>query len=420
MIDTVVYHGAGYVGLTGGVHFAKKGVKVVFYDPNRGVVDGINRGEPRAGEFLSYIDDDVSRLVKEGLIQATDKFDDIVKYNTHVLAVPTEIGGIPDMSIVKNVAIKLMGTVPEDGLIIIESTISPGTTHEILMEMGSTECTLYIAVCPRRDWFADKDKNVATLPRVVGGLTQECTKKAVEVLSIISNNILTTDYRTAELCKSLENALLHVQVMFAHQFAAAYPHHDTAEALKLAGTHWRLTPLHLGFGTGGRCVPLGTKYLLSSAPNKEVFSIAKEADVYDDKQRGVIVGLAYKHTPVGGRILVLGAGYRKDFKDIGQSPGVAIAQRLKQAGVDVYLHDPLWKPPELTIVTGVQWGKIDSSYDTILLATPHTAYENLPPTIGWHPDQYVLDAMGLWLKFEYLFNSVGVDYRVVGETGWID
>lgn len=433
MIKKIVIHGGGYVGLTAAMHYAKAGWKVLIYDPSATVVQSINTGKPRAENFLSYMSEGIQVLLDTGKLRATTDFQEVCEYTTHSIAVPTERAGVPCDDYVTTALYNICPKVTKPKfLIIIESTLTPGFIDSFLSKnVYRPGRDFYLAVCPRRDWFADKDKNLHTLERIVGGVTPECTKAALEVISTVSPNIRTTDYRTAELCKAVENALLHVQVMFGHQLAAALPDRNVAEALKLAGTHWRLTPIHLGFGTGGRCVPLGTEYLIRAASEfggtYGELAIGQEAHDWDNSQRKIIATLAMKHTPKDGKILIMGAAYRPDFKDAGLSPGIAIAQDLHRRGVSVTVMDPLFSNKELEQLLGFPPNFPINYYyqfDTILLATPHSFYQRPPLTNGiadvQSKIQYILDAQGTWKSHETLFKERKITYRVVGEPGWMD
>lgn len=422
--QAIAIHGGGYVGLTAAVHYALAGLAVTVYDPDPKTVDGINNGRPRDGDFLRYLHADVTDLVRTGRLRATHDFNAVADFAAHSLAVPTEKNGQPHDAIVTEVLRVLAGRAAANHTVLVESTLAPGTIDALLptlkktlppgLEIGKN---WFLAVCPRRDWFADPEKNLSTLTRVVGGVTPACTQKAVSLLSNVSRDILTTDYRTAEICKALENALLHVPLMFAHQLASALPNHNVAEALRLAGTHWRLMNLHLGFGTGGRCVPLGTKYLLESAGDG--LTIGREALACDENLRALIAESVAKKIG-GGRALVLGIGYRPGFKDAGLSPGLAIAQRLKALGSDAAVCDPLWTDDELARLTGLPTRQPSRHEDAILLATPHAEFLTLPANQSlWRAGQRVLDAQGTWKNHAPFFKSLGIEYAHVGGPGWM-
>lgn len=416
----IVIHGLGYVGLTAAVHYARAGWTVLGYDVEEKIIAALNAGEPRAMEFLSYVNDDVRKLVKAGKLAATCDFERVAKQRVHVVCVPTERDGHPYDHIIEAALSRLLMSVPDDALIMIESTLTPGfvdhlRTNELFKRVGTS---VSLAVCPRRDWFADPEKNLETLPRIVGGVTAACTARAIEVIKTVSKTIHVTSYRTAELTKALENALLHVLVMFAYQLAYAMPEHDVAEALRLAGTHWRLTPLYLGFGTGGRCVPLGTEYLVKAS--RERLQLGRAAIDWDRKFRSVIADVVEKISPK--RVLVLGMAYRPQFRDMGMSPGLHVAQELRRRSIHTNVHDTMWTTDEIERTTGFPVPSLTEMkhFDVVLLATPHSAYLELPtnPKL-WRRGQYVLDGSGAWASKRGKFDERGVIYRQVGEPGWM-
>jgi UDP-N-acetyl-D-glucosamine dehydrogenase len=428
-MNTIVIHGLGYVGLTAAVHFAKAGWQVIGYDPDKDTVAGLMLGRPRAGEFLSYLDADVKALVDQGRLQATSQRLDVLDQKIHLIAVPTERNGKPFDVIVDSV-LDILVLVSGVELILVESTLTPGTVDRFI-ERNRNRVMPHLAVCPRRDWFADPKKNLGTLPRIVGGVTPESTRKAVEVLSVVSPTIHETDYRTAELVKALENALLHVPVMLVHQLAYALPKHNVAEAVRLATTHWRfesLAPMYLGFGTGGRCVPLGTEYLVKAAEGAGYggLTLGAEALKWDELHRHAVAGSMLPQA-LAGRALVLGIAYRPQFRDAGRSPGLDVAKHLAHMGVKVDVHDPMWSEQELlNMVRGYGFniwsrqlrGQV-MVYDSVLLATPHIQYRDLPGRYNWRAGQRVLDGSGMWKAYRPYFERFGVSYHQVGEPGWL-
>jgi nucleotide sugar dehydrogenase len=312
-------------------------------------------------------------------------------------------------------------------VILVESTLEPGTLDgflEWLQAQGLRDevgRTWFLACCPRRDWFADPEKNLETLPRIVGGVTAACTERALTILSAVSRTLLPTTYRTAEVTKALENALLHVPVMLAHELALGLPELDVAEALQLAGTHWRLTPLYLGFGTGGRCVPLGSEYLNNALHARgSGRQLVQEALRLDQRMRRAIAEAAAHWCPPPATALVLGIGYRPEFADVGRSPGRDVARELLHRGFGVSVHDPLLSESQLARLTGIPvWpGGELKQYDVILLATPHKAYAELPACAGFRPGQVVIDGQGAWRGYADGLKELAVHYVQVGTPGW--
>lgn len=421
MENYIAIHGLGYVGLTAAVHWARAGWRVVAYDPDLPTVDALRRGEPRAGEFLSYLDDEVAQLVEKDLIFPTSDLAVALECPVQLVAVPTERDGKPYDDIVLGVLEKLLLDSPMDSTILVESTLTPGTLDRFFYtEKGEVKRpgllgSHYLAVCPRRDWFADTEKNLATLPRIVGGLTPECTDKAAALLSIVSSKIHRTDYRTAELTKALENAWLHALVMLPTELALSRPDLNVAEATRLASTHWRLPSIFLSAGCGGRCVPLGTKYLRGLSDAQP--SVLGAVDATEEKiRKACAYAFAQRNTK---DVLVLGAAYRPNFRDMGSSPGLAVARTLvDRYGISVSVHDPMWQPDELESLTGLPCARRDPrpQYDAIFLATPHSAYESVPPLEGV---RFILDAAGIWAKHGDHFRTLGIEYKRVGSPGWL-
>lgn len=415
----LVIFGGGYTGLTGALHFALAGIKVLIYDPDEATVDGINKGVPRANEYLSYLNADIASLVKKGLLQATTDIKLTYRYFVNILNVPTEKNGQPYDEIVTEVISNL---ITKEKLIIVESTVSPGLIDDILNHYPQLRPgeDFNLAICPRRDWFSDKDKNLANVSRIVGGVTEQCTSKATEVLSIVSNEILKTDYRTAELVKAFENAQLHVQCMLAYQMAYSYPDRNVAEMLKLAGTHWRLLPLYLGLGTGGRCVPLGTQYLTQAADENKPLTLGEVSIDWDRHFRMIVADSVTYRLPMDASVLVLGVAYRPEFKDAGLSPGLDVAKHLMNRGLDVATFDPMWTEEELEKLTNLPVRKLSQYESAIVLATPHKEFEKLPlQSHLWRKDQIVLDGSGLWSQYKDLFKKRGVKYFQIGTPGWL-
>lgn len=408
-----VYHGLGYVGLTGACHYIKAGIDVVGFDPSAKVVDAINAGAPLAKEFLGYLGDGIK------LPRATTNFDEIANEAVHLLAVPTEIDGTPVMSIVKHAVAMLLERVPSGATIVVESTLTPGTIDGMLSGSGGQRVRdgeVFLIHAPRRDWFADPERNLTNMTRVVGTVGELARGMAMAILGVVTppDKILLTDYRTAELVKPLENALFHAPIVLAHQLACVYPDANVAEAVRLASTHWRFASfggMHVGLGAGGRCVPMGPKYLLDGAPAPAAAAVLR-ANVFGNYDVAATVAqviVSYRPRPVS--VIILGMGYRPEFSDVGGSPAMVLANHLDHQHMTVRTHDPfLDDMPDADLAT------LCAASDVVVLSTPHAAYSSLPVRVAWRHGQLVVDARGAWRDFS--LRARGVDYRVVGEPGW--
>lgn len=431
MYDIAV-HSGGYVGLTCAIHFAKAGKRVLCYDPDRTVVDGINSGTPKANEFLGYLGNTYPR---ENL-QATNVFEETLACDVHFLAVPSEKDDEPWMSIVQS----CLGMIARERagkktLVIIESTLQPGAVDSFIRANPSLiSDTLEIAVCPRRDWFADAAKNLSSLPRVVGGYTPSATDWACDVLSAVTprEKLMPTSYRTAEVTKALENALFHAPIALCHSLALAYPELDIAEAARLAATHWRFESfggLHLNLGTSGRCVPIGSKYLRDGAGDQVVDLLDSVLDTEDEMPEAVAQAITRRVVP-NARILILGVAYRPGFHDAGMSGGLRVAGAF-MSPVKIDFVDPVFADHEIVNlardkyrvqnfevvdVTALHEERL-ATYDAVILATPHAQFADLPDRFT-RLGQVLFDARGAWQSRRQVFRERGILYLNVGSPGW--
>lgn len=437
---TVVYHGLGYVGLTGAIHFAMAGEDVIGYDPDLTVVDAINNGVPKAGEFLGYL----GAFDYRTKFRATTNFDEVKALPVHILAVPSEKNDNPYMVIVYKCLDRLLRTVPSGSILIIESTLQPGAIDNFLKAYSDVAASadqsitdrlrsgdVHLAICPRRDWFADARKSVASLVRIVGGLNDPSTRKAVEILSTVTpiDKIQPTTYQTAELTKALENALLHVPISLLNELALMYPNLNIAEAARLAVTHWRFESygsLYLNIRSSGRCVPQGSNYILNGSPQQRPSQILREAKHMDEEMPATIARLltskARKRFGDGARAMILGIGYRPNFRDAGLSPGLHLAKELSLKN---FIHDPIFGFAEIAAMQPNAEIKRDLSdgllgYDIVVLATPHDVYLDLPFSQAWQPkDQIIFDPRGTWARFKPDFAKAGCELIQIGTPGWL-
>lgn len=420
----VAVHGAGYCGLTGAIHFAKKGITTIAYDPDEEVVKGINLGYPKAREFLGYLGGPagMNALISwpktnGGLpkLRATTNLDEVIELsNVHVLDVPSERHGMPYLDIVEGSFAMLCRKAPSTVPIIVESTVQPGTAAKLRILAGPRPW----AIAPRRDWFADPNKNLETLVRVVGVDAQHQAVISA-IVEAVSPTVRYCTPETAEVTKALENALFHGSVMLVHQLSRTFPNHDLVEAAALAVTHWRFESygsLYPSIGSGGRCIPLGARYL--STEKTHILEAALDEDFIETPNAvSMVVDSARpKH------VLVLGVGYRPGFADAGNSPGLRLIKHLDNPdGPAIFVHDPHFSTGELKVILEHEGldaphihiaAKPELNKDVIVLATGHPEYKDLWQAVP--ATTRVLDATGLWEG-----KLPAERYRRPGRPGWL-
>lgn len=425
--------GSGYIGFTSAINFALNGVRTICFDINSEVVKSINKGKVNIPNLDYWLGFSSGSLVKNGLLSATDKWQDLLKDEVcvHLIAVPTERNGEPWNSALKDVITKISQkkpTVKNPNLIIIESTLVPNETDEIVIKIiedhgHQVGKEFLVGVAPRRDWFHSPEKNLKNLPRVIGGTTPKTSKIMKEVLGIVCDHLLlASDHKVVEMVKSVENSLLHIPSVYAMQLSRAYPEVDIKEVLKLASTHWRIPLYYPSMGTGGYCVPISSKYVNLGASFPEFLTITEEAIRWDLEQPKFIAQLINSKTK--GKIGMLGITYKGDLKVHVLSPALAIIRYLKEMGREVYTHDPYYTSKELLKVSGVgtfSYPDDLSKFKAIIIVPEHRMYMQTPKETlfkNLHKGQIILDNVGTWEKFRIEFKKHGIIYHCIGDKNW--
>lgn len=450
--------GMGYVGLTGAVHMAMNGHTVYCYDVSPEVISALRQGTPKAGEFLEYLQADVAKLIDQELLIPVHSLADVwgVDFDAFLLSVPTEKDDYPYMDIVFGLVPELMAHFKRKmwkPLFIIESTVTPGTSKELVEKMAGLGYHLdhnyYLAIAPRRDWFASADKSLGNLPRAVGGASEESSYRAISVLSGVCTHIQGCTADEAELVKSVENALLNVQLAFIEHLAITYGRRvDVNRVIELATTHWRLSPLHLGSGIAGRCIPLSIRYLNDGLDldSKEMIpgflgDVADQDCLYrweiTHATQKKIEAIATKKAAHGDvydvRVGIIGMGYRRDFRDLGGSPGIDFYKRI-YAGllhaedhrpdslkhVTLGICDPLFTAEE-TQKLKLNVFRYQDGWDVLLLAAPHSSIVADFPliTLFGKKGGVVIDTFGIWQSHKEELAEKGIEYIRVGQKGWV-
>jgi nucleotide sugar dehydrogenase len=425
--------GTGYIGYSTMVNFAAAGVKCIGVDVNPSLVEAINQGEIPIPNLEFWLGFNPKPLVEMGMFEATTEWRRLLERDVavHMVAVPTERGDRPWDGALRDVTGKIAGIDPEPGnppLMIIESTLTPGKTDELvipILESAGLKVgeDILVGVAPRRDWFISPDKNLKSLPRVVGGTTPETTGLMVEVLSLVCDKLLPApDHRHAEIVKSIENAYRHVEITLANQLSLAYPDIDMVEVLKLVGTKWNIGTYHPSFGTGGYCIPLASQYLLSGTKRREQLSILEATVEYD---RGMPYAVADSLVERGAeKVGILGLSYKGDLKVHILSPTLRIVERLREKGIHVKVHDPYYSEEEIKEITGVDAFKFPEGlgeFDTIVITAGHRIYKAIPEALllrNLRNCRLILDNVEeAWRRFD--FKPLGIEYHVAGDAGWL-
>ena len=269
MSETIAIIGAGYVGVPLGDVFAAAGHSIVLVDVQQSRVDRLNRGD-------SYVEDVPSERLKEhvdaGRLRATTDYDEIREADAILIALPTPLSDQrePDLSIVFDATRGIASRLRKGHLVVLESTTYPGTTRDslkpILEESGlSAGEDFHLAFSPERVDPGREDWTTKTTPKVVGGLTEACTRRAVELYESALDTVLPlSSPEAAELTKLLENIFRSVNIALVNELAQLCDRMDLDvwEIVDAAATKpfgfMRFDP---GPGMGGHCLPVDPFYL---------------------------------------------------------------------------------------------------------------------------------------------------------------
>jgi UDP-N-acetyl-D-glucosamine dehydrogenase len=347
--------GLGYVGLPLAVTFAEAGVPVLGLDAVQGKVDEVNGGR-------SYIEDVPSErlapLVQAGLVRATTSWDSLRWVEAVVICLPTPLDEHrePDLSAVLGAAESLAQRLRPGQLVVLESTTYPGTTREELaprLERSGLRAgrDFHLAFSPERVDPGREDWTTRTTPKVVGGLTPECTRRAAELYSAACDTIVEVSTpEVAEMTKLLENIFRSVNIALVNELALLCDRMgiNIWEVIDAAASKpFGFMPFRPGPGLGGHCIPIDPFYLTWKARefdfHTEFIELAGKVNSQMPEfcVQKVMRALNSRRTALNGsRALVIGVAYKKNVNDTRESPALRIIDLLIGEGAQVAYHDP--------------------------------------------------------------------------------
>jgi UDP-N-acetyl-D-glucosamine dehydrogenase len=347
--------GLGYVGLPLAVEFAKAGFRVVGFDVSERVVALLMRGESHIQDVTAA---DVAALVKSGKFEATTEEKRLGETDAISIAVPTPLSKTrdPDMSYVISAAETATRQARKGTLVVLESTTYPGTTREILMPALEARGfvvgeDVFVAFSPERVDPGNPVYQTKNTPKVVGGITPNCTELAMALYtSCIDITVGVSSPEAAELTKLLENTFRSVNIGLVNEMAIVCDKLgvDVWEVIEAAATKpfgfMKFTP---GPGIGGHCIPLDPHYLAwkMRTLNYKTRFIDLASEINSQMPAFVVEkvsqALNMDRKPVNGsRVLVLGVAYKRDIDDVRESPALDVIRLLEEHGASVEYHDP--------------------------------------------------------------------------------
>jgi UDP-N-acetyl-D-glucosamine dehydrogenase len=389
MSETIAIIGAGYVGVPLADTFGQAGHTIVLVDVQPDRIEQLNSGE-------SYVEDVPSERVKElvdaGRLRATLDYDDLREADSILIALPTPLSDQrePDLSIVLDSARDIAARLRKGQLVILESTTYPGTTREslkpILEESGlKAGEDFHLAFSPERVDPGREDWTTKTTPKLVGGLTDACTRRAVELYETALDTVLPlSSPEAAELSKLLENIFRSVNIALVNELAQLCDRMglDVWEIVDAAATKpfgfMRFEP---GPGLGGHCLPVDPFYLSWKARQYDFYTefieLAGKVNANMPYFCRSLISQALNHgrelSLKGSKVLLLGVSYKADVQDTRESPALKLIELLRNGGAEVAYHDP--HVPELPKHGLSSVALEPAEYDCVAIVTAHSSVD---------------------------------------------
>ena len=377
MINKIVVIGQGYVGLPLAVAACESGYQVNGVDNNIQKVMALNLG-------ISGIEDlsnsKLKKVLSSGRYIATNQVDVIKESDVILVCVPTPLtkDHKPDLTYLLNAIESVAHNLKQGALIIIESTVEPGTTRSIVLPMiekisGLPSDKFLLAFSPERIDPTNENWSVKNTPKLVAGLTNSAQQKAIEFYSKFIDTIVPCEsLEIAETAKLLENTFRLVNISFVNELAIFCQKLDIDinQVIKAAATKpYGFMPFYPSIGVGGHCIPVDPLYLASKA--REIGAPTRFIDLADQinqERPDYFVGRAEEKLGglKGKKVLVVGVSYKPNVADVRETPVEALILGLKQKGAQVVWHDDLVKE-----WNGDKSVALSSDFDLAIIATPH-------------------------------------------------
>lgn len=395
------FMGLGYIGLPTAIIAAKHGVQVTGVDINPKVVEMTNQGrlhiiEPGMEEMLQEV-------VKAGSLKAATVPEICDAY---FMVVPTPFKGNhePDISYVEAATRAVLSLLKEGDLYVIESTSPVGTTDKmkelIFSERPELTDKIYIAYCPERVLPGNVIYELVNNDRVIGGMNEESTDKAIAFYSqFVKGTLHRTNCKTAEMCKLTENSSRDVQIAFANELSLIC---DKAginvwELISLANKHPRVNILQPGCGVGGHCIAVDPYFITADFPmESKIIGQAREINNYKsfwcaEKVHNEMLRfeLKYHYKPC---VAMMGLAFKPNIDDLRESPAKYIVTKVMQScnNANILVVEPNVKEHNVFKLT--DYKEAYEKADIIVFLTAHEPFKALE----YREDKVIIDFCGIF------------------------
>lgn len=386
--------GLGYVGLPTAVELARAGFKVCGIDVNKSKVASVNAGKTYITDITC---DELKDILKMGNFKAFSNFVVLKDADAILICVPTPLdkNKIPDVSYIRSSTEAIAKHLKKGQLVILESSTYPGTTREVVLpilektglEVGKD---FYLAFCPERIDPGNEKYKSKNIPRVVGGITKECTKlaKALYEGFIDAKVMPLSSAEAAEMTKILENTfrLINISMINELSLLCGKMGIDIWEVIEAAKTKpYGFTPFYPSPKIGGHCIPLDPFYLSWKAREYNFWLrfIELAGEINEQMPHYVVTRVIWALNSKGkavknSKILVWGVTYKKDIEDARESAASDVISDLLRKGAKIDYFDPHAKEFKVDDknMRSINYDpKVLAKYDLVIILTDHSGYD---------------------------------------------
>ncbi|WP_151174015.1 UDP-N-acetyl-D-mannosamine dehydrogenase [Pseudoalteromonas ruthenica] len=399
--ETVSVIGLGYIGLPTAAVVASRGINVIGVDVNQQAVDTINEGKIHIVE--PDLDIVVRGVVATGNLRATTEAQ---RADGFMVAVPTpfkdnDSGPVEaDLSYIQSAAKAIAPVLEKGNLVVLESTSPVGATEQLAAWLSEARpdlsfpqqvgdnADIKIAHCPERVLPGYVLQELVSNDRVIGGMSQACSKRAVELYeNFVRGECIITNARTAEMAKLTENSFRDVNIAFANELSLICDKLkiNVWELIRLANRHPRVNILNPGPGVGGHCIAVDPWFIVSSAP--EQAKLIKQARLVNDGKPSYVVEQIKQAADEFKRpvIACLGLSFKADIDDLRESPALDIVSDLaqQQIGAVLAVEPNIDELPSHLGAQGVELTSLEQALELaniVVVLVDHKQFKNADKT----------------------------------------
>jgi UDP-N-acetyl-D-glucosamine/UDP-N-acetyl-D-galactosamine dehydrogenase len=336
----------------------------------------------------------VDHLIEYGsIIRATTDPSAIKSADFVMICVPTPVTKAkdPDLGPVKSAAMTVGKNLKSGAIVVLESTVYPGVTEEIVVPILERESTLkcgkdfFVGYSPERINPNDEAHTLDKITKIVSGMNKWTADSLVDLYGLVTNVYRAPDIKTAEAAKVIENIQRDLNIALVNELSLIFSlmSLDTQAVLDAAGTKWNFHPYRPGL-VGGHCIPVDPYYLVKKAEELGYHpQVILAGRAINDSMPGHVAQLTIKGLNEAGKViknskvLIMGLTYKEDVPDTRESPVEEIVHELKEFKVEVYGYDPLLSDSVIMHFGAKPLPNLDVKVDAIIIAVAHKPFRKM-------------------------------------------